>query len=88
MTGEISLRGRVLPVGGVKEKILAANRAGIRQVILPEENRKDSVELPLEIKKNIKLKFFSEVLPAVKFALDGNSRKTKTTGKTNRRCKS
>ncbi|MEW6411754.1 MAG: endopeptidase La [Candidatus Zixiibacteriota bacterium] len=88
MTGEITLRGQLLPIGGLKEKLLAAYRAGIDTVILPEENRKDSVELPLEIKKNIKLKFFSEVLPAVKFALDGNSRKTKTTGKTTARRKS
>ena len=70
MTGEITLRGRLLPIGGLKEKLLAAYRAGIKTVILPEENRKDAVELPAEIKKNIKLKYFSEVLPAIKFALD------------------
>jgi len=70
MTGEITLRGRLLPIGGLKEKLLAAYRAGIKTVILPEENRKDAVELPAEIKKNIKLRYFSEVLPAIKFALD------------------
>ena len=81
MTGEITLRGQLLPIGGLKEKLLAAYRAGINMVILPEENRKDAVELPQEIKKNIKLKFFSEVLPAVKFALDGKGDKKKTKAK-------
>ncbi|MFQ6008973.1 MAG: S16 family serine protease, partial [Candidatus Zixiibacteriota bacterium] len=70
MTGEITLRGQLLPVGGLKEKLLAAYRAGITTVILPKENRKDTVELPPEIKNNIKLKFFSEALSAVKFALE------------------
>ncbi len=70
MTGEITLRGRLLPIGGLKEKLLAAYRAGIKTVILPEENRKDAVELPAEIKRNINLKYFAEVLPAIKFALD------------------
>ncbi len=72
MTGEITLRGKLMPIGGLKEKLLAAFRAGVKTVILPEENRKDSLELPPEIKKGIKLKFFSEVLPALKFALDKN----------------
>jgi ATP-dependent Lon protease len=70
MTGEITLRGQIMPIGGLKEKMLAAYRAGIEQVILPEENRKDMVEIPSEIKKSIKFKFFSDLLPAVKFALD------------------
>jgi ATP-dependent Lon protease len=70
MTGEITLRGQILPVGGLKEKMLAAYRAGVDTVILPEENRKDTVELPSEIKKGIKLKFFSEALAATKFALE------------------
>jgi ATP-dependent Lon protease len=78
MTGEITLRGQILPIGGLKEKLLAAYRAGIDTVILPERNRKDAVDLPAEIKKNIKLKFFSQVLPAVKFALNDNNRKSKT----------
>ncbi len=70
MTGEITLRGQILPIGGLKEKLLAAYRTGIDTVILPEENRKDSIDLPKEIKQNIKLKFFSDALAAVKFALD------------------
>ena len=51
MTGEITLRGRVLPVGGIKEKILAAHRAGCTKVILPAENRKDLEDIPQNIRK-------------------------------------
>jgi ATP-dependent Lon protease len=68
MTGEISLRGRVLPVGGVKEKVLAAARAGIKQVIVPEENRKDWVEVPPEVRDRIKVHFvrrIAEIFPRV-----------------------
>jgi len=77
MTGEITLRGQILPIGGLKEKLLAAYRSGIKTVILPEGNKKDTLELPLEIKKNIKLKFFSDVLPAVKFALEPETKNNK-----------
>ena len=68
MTGEISLRGRVLPVGGVKEKVLAASRAGIRQVIVPEENRKDWGEIPPEVRARTKVHFvrrIADVFPLV-----------------------
>jgi ATP-dependent Lon protease len=54
MTGEITLRGRVLPVGGIKEKMLAAHRAGIRTIIVPKENAKNLKELPLHIRKELK----------------------------------
>ncbi|MFQ5498817.1 MAG: endopeptidase La [Candidatus Zixiibacteriota bacterium] len=85
MTGEITLRGLLLPIGGLKEKLLAAYRAGIRIVVLPEENRKDSLDLPQEIKKNIQLKFFQEALPAVEFALGaapaGNKRARSRAGR-------
>lgn len=53
LTGEITLRGRVLPVGGIKEKVLAAHRAGIKKVILPADNRKDLSEVPANIRKNV-----------------------------------
>jgi ATP-dependent Lon protease len=61
MTGEISLRGRVLAVGGIKEKILAASRAGIKQVILPADNRKDWTEVPDEVRKRITVHFVRHV---------------------------
>jgi len=66
MTGEISLRGRVLPVGGIKEKLLAAVRSGIREIILPEANKKDWVEAPAEVQKKLKIhwvRHVEEMLP-------------------------
>jgi ATP-dependent Lon protease len=68
MTGEITLRGNVLPVGGIKEKLLAAHRAGIKRVILPERNQKDIVDVPDEVKADLEIHFVSrmeEVLPYV-----------------------
>lgn len=65
MTGELSLTGRVLPVGGIKEKVLAAKRAGIREIILPQENQKDLKEVPERHRKGLKfypVKSFQEVL--------------------------
>ena len=56
MTGEISLRGKVLPVGGIKEKVIAAHRSGIKTVLLPEENIKDLDDVPDEIKDELVFK--------------------------------
>ena len=55
MTGEITLRGRVLPIGGVREKVMAAHRAGLKTVILPEKNMKDLVDLPKQAKAELKI---------------------------------
>jgi ATP-dependent Lon protease len=66
MTGEITLRGKVLPVGGIKEKVLAAKRAGIETVILPRQNEKDLAELPEDARKQLDFKLIEsvdEVLP-------------------------
>ncbi len=56
MTGEITLRGEVLPIGGLKEKLLAAHRGGIVTVVIPEENERDLLEIPKNIKQNLVIK--------------------------------
>ncbi len=61
MTGEITLRGRVLPVGGLKEKVLAAHRAGLRTVLLPKENEKDLVEIPANVRRQMRLVLVSHM---------------------------
>ena len=55
MTGEITLRGRILPIGGLKEKILAAHRGGIKKVLIPKENKKDLKDIPTGISKHIEI---------------------------------
>jgi ATP-dependent Lon protease len=69
MTGEISLRGRVLPVGGVKEKVLAAHRAGLSDIILPRENERDLDDVPAEIKNELKFHLVDNLDEALKLTL-------------------
>jgi len=69
MTGEITLRGAVLPIGGMKEKCLAALRAGIDTVVLPERNRKDLEDIPEEIRKHLTFHFVKEMHEVLKLAL-------------------
>lgn len=69
MTGEITLRGRVLPVGGIKEKILAAKRAGIKEIILSSDNRKDIEDIDARYTKGMRFTYVSEMIEVVKYAL-------------------
>ena len=69
MTGEITLRGRVLPIGGLKEKIYAANRAGIKKVLIPDENKHEVTEFDKEVLKNIKIVPVSEAISILKHSL-------------------
>jgi lon protease len=69
MTGEITLRGRVLPVGGIKEKLLAAHRAGIYNIILPYENEKDLEDLPKDVKDEMSFTLAQSMDDVLKVAL-------------------
>ena len=71
MTGEITLRGKVLPIGGLKEKLLAAHRAGIREAILPADNKKDLADLPELIKNEMKLNWVEQMDEVLEIALAG-----------------
>ena len=75
MTGEITLRGRVLPVGGIKEKVLAAHRAGLKTIILPKRNEKDLDELPDEVRKDLKFIFAERVTDVFNAALGDEKKK-------------
>jgi ATP-dependent Lon protease len=70
MTGEITLRGSVLPVGGIKEKVLAAHRAGIKRVVLPDRNRKDLVDIPESARKGLELSFVKRIQEALEQTLE------------------
>ncbi len=74
MTGEITLRGRVLPIGGLKEKLLAAKNAGIRTVIVPEKNRRDVEEISAEIKKGLELIYAEQMEDVLKIAFHGETK--------------
>ena len=69
MTGEITLRGKVLPVGGIKEKVLAAKRAGIQEVILCEQNRKDILDIPEAYIKGLQFSYVNNMLQVLDLAL-------------------
>lgn len=70
MTGEMSLQGLVLPVGGIKEKCIAAHRNGIKNVILPEKNKKDVDDIPSDVRNQMKFYFVSRVQEALELALE------------------
>ena len=88
MTGEITLRGNVLPIGGVKEKVTAAHRSGIKHIILPDHNKKDLEDIPEHIKKDLNFYFAKEIMDVIDVAIPGlNGRKKRTTRKTNSKVK-
>jgi ATP-dependent Lon protease len=70
MTGEITLRGKVLPVGGIKEKVLAAHRAGVRAIILPRDNEKDLEELPEDVRAALTIHLVDSADEALQVALE------------------
>lgn len=70
MTGEITLRGQVLPVGGIKEKVLAAHRAGIKTVILPKWNRKDIEDISEKIQREIQFHFVEKMMDVLNIAIE------------------
>ena len=79
MTGEVTLTGQVLPIGGLKEKLLAAHRAGIKQVLIPKDNEKDLVDIPQKVKDDIKITPVEVVDEALKLALTKDFKKVEWT---------
>jgi ATP-dependent Lon protease len=69
MTGEITLTGKVLPVGAIKDKVIAAHRAGIREIVIPSPNRKDLEDIPRQILRDIRFRFVDKVDEAIESAL-------------------
>ena len=78
MTGEITLRGRILPVGGVREKILAAHRAGLKTVIIPRRNKKDLVELPKRAMRELNIKLVDHMDDVLDIALSDQVQASKS----------
>ena len=74
MTGEITLRGNILPVGGIKEKVLAAKRAGIKTVLLPKRNLKDMDDIPHEAKAKLRIVLIDSIDEAIREALQPQAR--------------
>jgi ATP-dependent Lon protease len=70
MTGEITLRGRILPIGGLKEKLLAAHRGGIELVLIPEENQRDLADIPANVKQNLEIRPVSWIEEVIPLALE------------------
>ena len=83
MTGEITVRGKVLPIGGLKEKLLAAHRQGIREAILPKDNEKDLPDIPDNVRKEMKLNFVSSMDEVLKLALERQIEMAPMTGMLN-----
>jgi ATP-dependent Lon protease len=71
MTGEITLRGKVLPIGGVKEKVLAAHRAGLRNIVMPRDNEKDLADIPKNVLDVLDIHLVSTMDEVLKIALAG-----------------
>ena len=69
MTGEITLRGKVLPVGGIKEKVLAAHRAGIRTILLPKDNAPDIDDIPQSVRRQLHFELLEQAREALEYAL-------------------
>ncbi len=79
MTGEVTITGQVLPIGGLKEKLLAAHRAGIKQVIIPKENEKDLVDIPKKVREDIKISVVENVDEVLKIALKNELKRVEWT---------
>src|SRR5437763_5466271 len=80
MTGEITLRGKVLPIGGLKEKLLAAHRAGIFEVLLPKDNEKDLADVPENLRNAMKLQFVDTMDQVLSLALERSLPEIAATG--------
>ena len=79
MTGEVTITGQVLPIGGLKEKLLAAHRAGIKQVIIPKENEKDLTDIPKKVREDIKITAVESVDEVLKIALKNELKRVEWT---------